>query len=95
MIYVNCPLSLRNVEDLLFERGLDICHATVRLWWTRFDPERVRRMETLQKTISIRNAISSAEIATESAAQPPWRSGERSLDISRPVELTRTWTVTS
>ncbi len=73
MIYVNCPLSLRNVEDLLFERGLDICHATVRLWWTRFGPERVRRMETLQKTISIRNAISSASITTESAAQPPWR----------------------
>ena len=26
------PLSLCNVEDLLFERGLDICHETVRLW---------------------------------------------------------------
>ena len=31
-------LSLRNVEDLLFERGIDICHETVRLWWTRFGP---------------------------------------------------------
>lgn len=29
-------LSLRNVEDLLFERGIDICHDTVRLWWNRF-----------------------------------------------------------
>jgi putative transposase len=27
---------LRNVEDLLFERGIDICHETVRLWWNRF-----------------------------------------------------------
>jgi putative transposase len=26
MMYVRFPLSLRNVEDLLFERGIDICH---------------------------------------------------------------------
>ncbi len=34
LTYVRFPLSLRNVEDLLFERGIDICHETVRLWWT-------------------------------------------------------------
>jgi transposase-like protein len=22
----------------LFERGIDICHETVRLWWNRFGP---------------------------------------------------------
>ena len=38
MLYVCYPLSLRNVEDLLHERGIDICHETVRLWWTRFGP---------------------------------------------------------
>ena len=38
MMYVKYPLFLRNVEDLLFERGIDICHETVRLWWTRFGP---------------------------------------------------------
>ena len=37
-MYVRFPLSLRNVEDLLFERGIDICHETVRLWWNRFGP---------------------------------------------------------
>jgi len=31
-------LSLRNVEDLLFERGIDVCHETVRFWWNRFKP---------------------------------------------------------
>jgi len=30
MMYVKYPLSLRNVEDLLYERGIDICHETVR-----------------------------------------------------------------
>ena len=38
MMYVRFPLSLRNVEDLLFERGIDICHEAVRLWWARFGP---------------------------------------------------------
>jgi putative transposase len=38
MMYVRYPLSLRNVEDLLFERGIDICHETVRHWWNRFGP---------------------------------------------------------
>jgi len=38
MMYVRFPLSLRNVEDLLAERGIDICHETVRLWWNRFGP---------------------------------------------------------
>ena len=38
LTYVRYPLSLRNVEDLLFERGIDICHETVRLWWNRFGP---------------------------------------------------------
>ncbi len=38
MLYIRYPLSLRQVEDLLFERGIDICHETVRFWWNRFGP---------------------------------------------------------
>ncbi len=38
MMYVRFPLSLRQVEDLLHERGIDICHETVRFWWNRFGP---------------------------------------------------------
>ncbi len=38
MLYVRFPLSLRNVEDLLHERGIDISHETVRYWWDRFSP---------------------------------------------------------
>ncbi|WP_299194050.1 IS6 family transposase [uncultured Erythrobacter sp.] len=38
MMYIRFPLSLRNVEDLLAERGIDICHETVRFWWNRFGP---------------------------------------------------------
>lgn len=38
MMYVRFPLSLRQVEDLLHERGIDICYETVRFWWNRFGP---------------------------------------------------------
>ena len=52
MLYIRYPLSLRNVEDLLFERGYEISHETVRFWWNRFGPmfaaeirkKRVQRM---------------------------------------------------
>jgi len=37
-MYIGYPLSLRQVEDLLFERGIDISHETVRFWWNRFGP---------------------------------------------------------
>ena len=51
MMYVRYPLSLRQVEDILFERGIDICHETVRSWWSRFGPMfaaeiRKRRIQT-------------------------------------------------
>ncbi len=38
MLYVRFPLSLRNVEDLLHERGIDVSHESVRFWWQRFGP---------------------------------------------------------
>jgi putative transposase len=36
--YVRYPLSLRQIEDILHERGIDICHETIRFWWNRFGP---------------------------------------------------------
>ena len=57
MMYVRFPLSLRNVEDLLHERGIDVSHETVRYWWNRFGPmfaseirrKRVQRLRAYSK----------------------------------------------
>ena len=38
LMYVRFPPSLRNVKELLFERGIDLCHEAVRLSWNRFGP---------------------------------------------------------
>jgi putative transposase len=53
MLYVRFPLSLRDVEDLLHERGIEISHETVRYWWNRFAPMfaakiRGRRVEAMR-----------------------------------------------
>ena len=36
--YIRFPLSLRQVEDILHERGINVCHETIRFWWNRFGP---------------------------------------------------------
>lgn len=46
IMYVRFPLSLRQVEDLLHERGIDICHETVRAWWNRFGPMFAAEIDT-------------------------------------------------
>ena len=55
MMYVRFPLSLRNVEDLLHERGIDVSHETIRYWWNRFGPVfaseiRKRRIEGMRSS---------------------------------------------
>ena len=38
MMYMRYPLSLRQFEDILFERGINVSHETIRYWWNRFGP---------------------------------------------------------
>jgi len=38
MYYVRYPLSLRQVEDILHERGIDITHETIRYWVEKLGP---------------------------------------------------------
>jgi putative transposase len=38
MLHLRLPLSFRNGEDLLHERGIEVSHETVRSWWQRVGP---------------------------------------------------------
>jgi putative transposase len=53
---VRFPLPLRNVENLLFERGIDVCHEAVRFWWNRFGPmfAAVIRRQRVSRMLGIR-----------------------------------------
>ena len=61
MMSIRYPLSLRQVEDILFERGLDICHETVRLWWNRFAPMFARADQEATRPSSVVFAVALAQ----------------------------------
>lgn len=55
MIYVQYPVSLRQVEDLLFERGINISYETVRIWWNRYGPlfaVEIRKRKVVRRSYS-------------------------------------------
>ena len=55
MMYVRYPLSLRQVEDILHERGIDVSYETVRAWWNRFGSIFAREIRKTRST-SMHNA---------------------------------------
>jgi len=69
--YVRFPLSLRDVEDLLHERGIDNCHKTVRHWVDRFG------------TYFTHNIRKSWSEGMRQRSQWPWHPGEVFVKIRR------------
>lgn len=63
MLFICFPLSLRNVEDLLHDRGIESSHETMSYWWNRFGPTCAVRV--LRKRV---NAIQGNDIWTAFAA---------------------------
>ena len=58
MLYIRLPLSLRNIENLRHERGIDVSHKTIRYGWNRFGPvfsaSEITATRWLLKTLSDR-----------------------------------------
>ena len=76
MMYVKYPLSLWNVEDLLVERGIDICYETVRHWWNRFGPMfaaeiRRKRVQRMRSFTHWRWHLDGADRLTPRTRKPP------------------------
>ena len=84
MMYVRYPLSLRNVEDLLFERGIDICHETVRLWWNRFGPMfageiRRKRVDHMRSYTHWKWHLDEVYVKINGEMHYLWRAGRREV----------------
>ena len=47
-LYVRFNLSLREVEEMLLERGIDVSYETVRRWTVKFGPEIARALRRRQ-----------------------------------------------
>ena len=51
MMYVRYPLSLRQVEDLLHERGIDVSYEAIRFWWNRFGSMVAKKLRQRQQRL--------------------------------------------
>ena len=78
LLYIRFPLSLRQVEDLLHERGIDISHETVRFWWNRFGPNfaaelRKRQRRTARQHIQWRWHLDEVFVRVNGERRYLWR----------------------
>ena len=48
-LYVRFNLSLREVEEMLLERGIDVSYETVRRWTAKFGPQIARNLRRCQR----------------------------------------------
>nr|WP_205626569.1 IS6 family transposase [Ruegeria profundi] len=99
MLYIRFPLSLRNVEDLLHERGMDVSHETICYWWNRFGPMfapeiRKKRVQQLRAMQRFRRMRSLQKFASVHSSVYNHFNKERSLTSRGTFKLPRTAALT-
>jgi putative transposase len=85
-MYIRFPLLLRNVEDLLNERGIEISHETVRFWWNRFGPMfaaeiRRKRVEKMRAFSNWRWHVDEVFVKINSERHYPWRAVDHEGEV--------------
>ena len=86
MLHVRYPLSLRNVEDLAFERGIDICYETVRKWVGRFGPMfaakiRKRRVHAMRHHTQWRWHLDEVYVRVQGEMRYLWRAVDQEGEV--------------
>jgi len=86
MMDVKFPLSLRNVEDLLHERGIDLCHETVRFWWNRLGPMfaaeiRAKRVERMRQHTHWRWHLDEVYVKIDGELHYLWRAVDQEGEV--------------
>jgi putative transposase len=94
MMYVRFPLSLRNVEDLLHERGIEISHETVRHWWNRFGPMfaaeiRRKRIDRMRAFSNWRWHVDELFVKINGEMHYLWRAVDHEGEVLEAVVTTR------
>lgn len=86
MLYVRFPLSLRNVEDLLHERGIDVSHETIRFWWNRFGPLfaseiRKKRIQNLRPYSNWQRHLDEVSVKINGQRHYLWRAVDHESEV--------------
>jgi len=94
MLYIRFPLSLRNVEDLLHERGIDVSHETIRFWWHRFGPIfaaeiRRKRIEKLRAFSNLRWHVDEVFVKVNGERRYLWRAVDHEGEVLEAVVTKR------
>ena len=95
MLYIRFPLSLRNVEDILHERGIEISHETVRYWWNRFGPMfateiRRKRVERMRGSNHWRWHLDEVFLKISRVTHHLWRAVDYEGEVLESV-VSKTW----
>ena len=90
MLYIRFPLSLRNLEDLLHERGIDVSHGTVRYWWNRFGPMfaaeiRRKRVQLLPALSKWTWHVDEVFVKENGKRHYPWRAVDHEGEVLKPL----------
>ena len=86
MLYVRFPLSLRNVEDLPPERGIDVSHEAVRFWCSRLGPVftteiRRKRTERLRAWPQWRGHLDEVFVEIKGQTHELWRAVDHEGEV--------------
>ena len=79
-------LSLRNVEDLLHERGIEVSHETIRFWWNRFGPIfaaeiRKKRMDRARASLGWRWHLDEMFVKIKGEGHYLWRAVDHEGEV--------------
>ena len=86
MMYIRFPMSFREVEELLHERGVEISYETVRAWWNRFGPmfaaeTRKKRSASMRPHIQLRWHLDEVFVRVSGQIHYLWRAVDHESEV--------------
>jgi putative transposase len=85
-LYFQFPLSLRNVEDLLTQRGIDVSYETVRRWSVKFGLAYARKLRHSHPRADVRWHLDEVFVRINGKCVYLWRAvdceGETALNVA-------------
>ena len=80
-LYFRFPLSFRDVEDLLAERGIDVSYETVRRWSVKFGPAYAKKLRRSRSPADVRRHLYEMFVSINGLTMYLWRA----VDCEREV----------
>ena len=80
-LYHRFPLSLRDVEDLLAQRGIAVSYETIRRWCRRFGPLYARNVRRQRPTAGEHWLLDEVFLQIQGRCQYLWRAIDQDGDI--------------